>query len=388
MLYCGRNVGQGGYYRPCGTCDGRCGPNNGCQCYDCHEMSSRGFSSSATAEDVCGCCFDGDGVGDGSASTANVVKVTQDLRWNKKTLKVGFFPPKTGTLPTENKNQIMTLAREWTWYANIDFQEAPVAQADIRIAFSEGSDGIKGGYWSHLGKWCANQPTSSPTMNLQNHHLKVIPRKVRHEFGHALGFYHEHQLYDANSGVSAVDYNEAKVLAWYKKHSSWGSQMVKSNVLTPIKKSGLYAKKCDGAGIDQFSVMLYPLKDGSLLTDPSLSKHYPCEESAELSVEDILHVMRMYPGRKPPGFSYTSASFRCPRCCQTKASRDKPLLEGNPRFDFSKDGYCMGCALSGTHEYKCRVCGKHQRMGYQLPSACTWHCHNCDEQRFWRPVFK
>jgi len=33
--YCGRLVGQGGYASPCGHCDGRCGPTNGCQCRAC-----------------------------------------------------------------------------------------------------------------------------------------------------------------------------------------------------------------------------------------------------------------------------------------------------------------------------------------------------------------
>eukprot|EP01065_Artemidia_motanka_P000385 TRINITY_DN1016_c0_g1_i1.p1 TRINITY_DN1016_c0_g1~~TRINITY_DN1016_c0_g1_i1.p1 ORF type:complete len:484 (+),score=120.30 TRINITY_DN1016_c0_g1_i1:56-1453(+) len=33
--YCGRFVGQAGYVAPCGSCDGRCGPINGCQCRDC-----------------------------------------------------------------------------------------------------------------------------------------------------------------------------------------------------------------------------------------------------------------------------------------------------------------------------------------------------------------
>ena len=33
--YCGRYVGQGGYQKPCGRCDGKCGPTNGCQCKAC-----------------------------------------------------------------------------------------------------------------------------------------------------------------------------------------------------------------------------------------------------------------------------------------------------------------------------------------------------------------
>lgn len=34
--YCGRFIGQDGYHEACGSCDGRCGPNNGCQCESCY----------------------------------------------------------------------------------------------------------------------------------------------------------------------------------------------------------------------------------------------------------------------------------------------------------------------------------------------------------------
>jgi hypothetical protein len=36
--YCGRRVGQDGYHQPCGSCDGRCGPTNGCQCKSCYDL--------------------------------------------------------------------------------------------------------------------------------------------------------------------------------------------------------------------------------------------------------------------------------------------------------------------------------------------------------------
>jgi hypothetical protein len=35
LTYCGREVGQSGYDHPCPKCDGRCGPDNGCQCESC-----------------------------------------------------------------------------------------------------------------------------------------------------------------------------------------------------------------------------------------------------------------------------------------------------------------------------------------------------------------
>lgn len=387
LFYCGRMVGQRGYHRPCGTCDGRCGPTNGCQCYDCHELSMRGYSSSAVAEDMCACDeTDAADLGGDSDPTLKV-EMTEDLAWNKSTLTVGFYPPPAGTLSSGMRANIMELAREWTWYGNINLEVASAVQnADIRIAFNDGSNNTKGGYWSHMGRTCANVAKGAPTMNLQNHHLKIIPRKVRHEFGHALGFYHEHQLRDKSGGL-AMDYNPKEVLKYYKTHSSWDAEKTQHNVLNTRVKSGKYATKCDGAGIDQFSVMLYPLKDGKLLLNPGDAHHYPCKESAELSVEDILYVMRMYPGRKPDGFSYTDSSFRCRRCCQSKSGRTNPLYKGNPRFDFQKNGLCLACALSSSYRYICRTCQHTQEIPYQLPSECSWSCRGCNTYSYWRPIF-
>jgi len=39
VFYCGRRVGNVGYHNPCGTCDGRCGPTNGCQCKSCYRLT-------------------------------------------------------------------------------------------------------------------------------------------------------------------------------------------------------------------------------------------------------------------------------------------------------------------------------------------------------------
>jgi len=40
QYYCGREVGQTGYQNPCGSCDGRCGPTNGCQCKSCYAFTA------------------------------------------------------------------------------------------------------------------------------------------------------------------------------------------------------------------------------------------------------------------------------------------------------------------------------------------------------------
>lgn len=39
-MYCGRFVDQHGYDNPCGKCDGKCGPEGGCQCNSCARLNT------------------------------------------------------------------------------------------------------------------------------------------------------------------------------------------------------------------------------------------------------------------------------------------------------------------------------------------------------------
>jgi hypothetical protein len=39
-MYCGRFVDQHGYENACGKCDGKCGPEGGCQCKSCARLNA------------------------------------------------------------------------------------------------------------------------------------------------------------------------------------------------------------------------------------------------------------------------------------------------------------------------------------------------------------
>lgn len=53
LHYCGRNVGQQGYLLPCNECDGRCGPDTGCQCASCFELDSENFETPDQSKNCC-----------------------------------------------------------------------------------------------------------------------------------------------------------------------------------------------------------------------------------------------------------------------------------------------------------------------------------------------
>lgn len=125
-------------------------------------------------------------------------------RWNPgQVIRVAFFGGDS-TL----RRDIADVASEWSQFGNIrfDFGASPAAgsfhewspadrvyRAEIRISFHER------GFWSIVGNDSITPAVSQPgepSMNLGGFHIqrpadwKAV---VRHEFGHALGFHHEHQ---------------------------------------------------------------------------------------------------------------------------------------------------------------------------------------------------
>ena len=119
-------------------------------------------------------------------------------------------------------------------------------------------------------------------------------RVVLHEFGHALGFAHEHQNKNA-----PIQWNEKGVLDYYAAKSGWSEGRTKRNILKPLSED-LY----NFSEFDPESIMLYAIspkrKIGNveyILAFNDVAGQY----NTDLSKEDRAAINRMYPPGGPTG---------------------------------------------------------------------------------------
>lgn len=137
-----------------------------------------------------------------STSEVGLFSVFDSLKtWTPgQTIKVAFDGGSA-----QMRAEIAAAAQEWTQYANLKLDFGPAGTyrdwstadtdyaADIRISFDYG------GYWSLVGSDSTDSSivmAGEPSMNFGGYKQYRPPswrRTVLHEFGHALGFHHEHQ---------------------------------------------------------------------------------------------------------------------------------------------------------------------------------------------------
>jgi len=161
------------------------------------------------------------------------------------TLRVAFLDG-----DPEVQAKVRLFAGEWTHYANVkfDFVKKP-DQAHVRISF------LQNGSWSAVGKDALNEayfPKTEPTMNygwltpdspLEEYSV------VLHEFGHALGFIHEHQ-----SPGSGIKWNRDAVIADLSgPPNNWDVATIEHNVLSKYSS----ATVTNFTQFDPGSIMLY-----------------------------------------------------------------------------------------------------------------------------------
>lgn len=181
--------------------------------------------------------------GDHAFNMVDYLAAARSMVWaNGKVVRVAFLDGDASV-----RQKVEFYAHTWEKYANVRFDFGQDQNAEVRISFK----GL--GSWSRLGKDALNVAFGSPTMNYGwlRHDTADLEyeRTVTHEFGHALGFIHEHQ----NPG-GAIPWNKPVAMDWYKRSQGWTEAQVEHNLFRRYEVSSTQF-----SDFDKKSIMLYPI---------------------------------------------------------------------------------------------------------------------------------
>ena len=176
------------------------------------------------------------------------------------------------------KNKILAYANKWGQYGNVKFSES--TSGEVRLATQQGQ-----GYYSYLGTDILSVPKNEQTLNLDSFSLSTpdseFDRVVCHEFGHTMGFPHEHERQEI---LNLLDVE--KTVAWFQVHYGWDRQTTMQQVFEPLNPAEIIATSPDVR-----SIMCYqfdgattksgqPIPGGNVIDDTDggfCAKEYPKE---------------------------------------------------------------------------------------------------------------
>jgi len=177
------------------------------------------------------------------------------------------------------QNKVKQYANQWLQYSNLKYEWVTSGSAAIKIGFKWNGDV---GSWSTIGNDCYTVAQNSPSMNFgwfdNNTSEEEFSRVVIHEFGHALGFAHEHQ-----NPTSPIQWNTTAVYDYYAL-AGWDKQKVDNNILNKFSPS-----QVDYTNFDSQSIMLYSFPSSLTLNG------YSFPWNTILSDEDKSSAKTLYP---------------------------------------------------------------------------------------------
>ena len=197
---------------------------------------------------------------------------------NGETLRVRFLngDPRV-------QSRVAAIASEWSRYVNVKFAFVNEGESDIRISIYPNNYPNGKGSWSAIGTDARRISSTEPTMNYgwltPDTSEQEYRRVVLHEFGHALGFNHEHQ-----SPAGGILWNRDKAFAYYSKMNGWDAEKVEMNVFQSAD-----ASQTRYSNFDPKSIMLYPIP-----TELTLNG-FSSGNNSELSDNDKIFAGEVYP---------------------------------------------------------------------------------------------
>jgi Astacin (Peptidase family M12A) len=196
-----------------------------------------------------------------------------------QTITVGFDVV-GGTVDMLDK--VKQYAKEWELYANIKFEFLQGGGGMIRIGFKQG------GSYSLIGRDALLENPNKTTMNfgwLASVSDAFARQVILHEFGHALGFVHEHQTFG-----TAIAWDKEKVYAFYAEPpGNWTREQVDQNIFNKFSYTST-----NYSSFDRQSIMLYPVPKELTITGDSIPWNM------DFSPTDKQYAALFYPFPTPP----------------------------------------------------------------------------------------